>query len=142
MTRCHECHGILSHHPNCPEGPVGDDDLTDEELAELMDGMPRGGSWFYDDEAEAACATLGFGYVPVNQKHEITGALKGPFVLTKVPKVLRTADGKFLKCPRKRYGCVYLALRDLEKLAKTLSAERYYGADVVDQNGVVVAEVE
>ncbi len=46
MTRCHECLCIDTHDPACPEGP----NLSDAELEELLDGMPRSGSWFDDDE--------------------------------------------------------------------------------------------
>ncbi len=49
MTRCHECHGIDSHDPCCPEGDSGPpDDLSDAQIEEILSEMPRSGSW-YDD---------------------------------------------------------------------------------------------
>lgn len=68
------------------------------------------------------------------QRQPITTALKGPFILTKVPSDLKRHS------TRKRFACGYKALAALKSLK--LDAARYYGADVCDSNGVLVAELE
>jgi hypothetical protein len=69
------------------------------------------------------------------QKVHITTALRGPFILTKVPISLKE------KISRKKFSCGYKAMAELQKLTN-LDPKRYYGADVVDSRGLVVAEVE
>ena len=64
----------------------------------------------------------------------ITTALKSPFTLTKVAISLAKP------CTRKRFVCGYKAVEALRTMK--LNPETFYGADVTDDNGVVVAELE
>lgn len=63
----------------------------------------------------------------------ITAALKAPFWLTKVPV------GLSRKCSRKKISCGYRAVAELKALK--LDPAKYYGADVADSRGTIVAEV-
>lgn len=67
-------------------------------------------------------------------KHQIDHTLASPFVLTKVPISLNR------KSIRKKFTCGYRALAELSRLK--LDPAKYYGADVADSNGVLVAELE
>lgn len=68
------------------------------------------------------------------QHRQITTDLRGPFVLTKVPRALAE------KQTRKTYRCGFTAVAALRNLK--LDPKRYWGADVADANGVIVAELE
>lgn len=68
------------------------------------------------------------------QHKPITTELKGPFTLTKIPIALDR------KCTRKKIACGYRAVSELQKLK--LDPTKYYGAEVSDDNGTIVAELE
>lgn len=70
------------------------------------------------------------------QHHSITTALKGPFVLCKVR--VKPVNGRY--CVRKTVACGFKAVGELQRLK--LDQAVYCGADVTDQNGVIVAELE
>lgn len=64
----------------------------------------------------------------------ITTKLRGPFMLTKIPVSLAA------KCTRKRFACGYKAVAELRSLK--LNPAKYYGAEVSDDTGAIVAELE
>jgi len=68
------------------------------------------------------------------QHQQITDKLRGPFWLSKVPVSLKR------KTVRKSFRCGYKAVEALRKLK--LDRADWYGADVADSNGTVVAELE
>jgi hypothetical protein len=73
-------------------------------------------------------------YLTSFRQFPITRTMRGPFHLTKVPVSLKR------RVTSKKYGCPHRAVADLRKLK--LKREEYYGAEVTDDNGVKLAELE
>ncbi|MFO0919673.1 MAG: hypothetical protein U0872_15350 [Planctomycetaceae bacterium] len=68
------------------------------------------------------------------QHHEITKSMKKPFTLIVVPRSIEE------KCRRTKFASGQQALQKLR--AMKLDASRFYGAEIVDSNGLVIAELE
>jgi hypothetical protein len=68
------------------------------------------------------------------QLRPITSDLQSPFTMFKVPVDIRRP------IVRKKFRCGHQAVAALRKLR--LDPDHYYGAEVTDNNGIKVAEIE